>query len=123
MKLTSLEMFFVREFCRFAGISSDIASGLKVKDRSHDPVGFMTTIIPSSVPPELRFESRVFSSLRVACVGPDQLLCGMVLFFDEIEGKLDAIEGFVYGEEWPSIEEPVFWSETDRTMSLGRGRN
>ncbi|MES0153223.1 hypothetical protein NKJ81_06475 [Mesorhizobium sp. M0018] len=123
MKLTSLEMFFVREFCRFAGISSDIANGLKVKDRSRDPVGFMTTIVASSVPPELRFESRVFSSLRVACVGPDQLLCGMVLFFDGIEGKLDAIEGFVYGEEWPSIEEPVFWSETDRTMSLGREGN
>lgn len=123
MKLTSLEMFFVWEFCRFAGISSDIASGLKVKDRTRDPVGFMTTIVASSVPPELRFESRVFSSLRVACVGPDQLLCGMMLFFEEIEGKLDAIEGFVYGEEWPSSEEPVFWSETDRTMSLGREGN
>ncbi|MER8559842.1 hypothetical protein NKJ73_04060 [Mesorhizobium sp. M0074] len=123
MHLTPLEVFFVKEFCRSAGVSPDMMRALKVKVRSRDPVGFMTRVTPSSVPPELRFESRVFSSLRVACVGPDQLLCGMVLFFDEIEGKLDAIEGFVYGEEWPSIEEPVFWSETDRTMSLGREGN
>ena len=71
----------------------------------------MTHVIPSSVPPELRFESRVFSPPQTANVGPDGVLCGMVLFFDEVTGMLDAIEGFVYGEEWPPIEEPVVWSE------------
>ncbi|MER8700891.1 hypothetical protein [Mesorhizobium sp. M1273] len=95
MHLTPLEVFFVKEFCRSAGVSPDMMPALKVKERSRDPVGFMTRVTPSSVSPELRFESRVFSSLRVACVGPDQLLCGMVLFFDGIEGKLEAIEGFV----------------------------
>ncbi|TWI31379.1 hypothetical protein IQ26_04566 [Mesorhizobium tianshanense] len=42
----------------------------------------------------------------------------MVLFFDQTTARLDAIEGFVYREEWPSIEEPVFWSEADRTIGL-----
>ena len=88
-----------------------MANGLQVKDRSRDPVGFMTTVILSSVAAELRFESRVFSPPQVAHIGPDQLPCGMVLFFDEVTGMLDAIEGFAYGEEWPSIEEPVTWSE------------
>ncbi|GLS36743.1 hypothetical protein GCM10010869_23340 [Mesorhizobium tianshanense] len=118
MKLTPLEMFFVREFCRVAGISPDKANSLEVKDRGRNAVGFMTTVIPASVPPELRFENRVFSSLRTACVGPDRLECGMVLFFDQTTARLDAIEGFVYREEWPSIEEPVFWSEADRTIGL-----
>ncbi|TKB76447.1 MAG: hypothetical protein E5W81_15185 [Mesorhizobium sp.] len=113
MHLTPLEVFFVQEFCRSAGISPDMMSALKVKERSRDPVGFMTRVTPSSVAPELRCESRVFSSPKVAHVGPDRLPCGMVLFFDEITGRLAAIEGFVYGEEWPSIEEPVFWAEPD----------
>ncbi|QKD00450.1 hypothetical protein EB235_02345 [Mesorhizobium loti R88b] len=104
-------MIFVKEFCRSVGISPDTANELDVKDRNPDPVGFMTTLIPSSVPPELRFASRVFSPLWTAHVGPDRLPCGMVLFFDEVTGRLDAIEGFAYGEEWPSIEEPVIWSE------------
>lgn len=30
---------------------------------------------------------------------------------------LDAIEGFAYGEEWPSVEEPIFWSEPNEQMS------
>jgi hypothetical protein len=34
----------------------------------------------------------------------------MVLFFDEVTGLLDAIEGFADGEEWPELEEPAFWS-------------
>jgi hypothetical protein len=110
MKLTPLEVFFVQEFCRSAGISPDTANKLDVKDRKRNPVGFMTEVIPSSVPPELRFASRVFSPLRTAHVGPDRLPCGMVLFFDEATGLLDAIEGFADGEEWPALEEPVFWS-------------
>ncbi|MER8365432.1 hypothetical protein [Mesorhizobium sp. M1348] len=113
MHLTPLEVFFVQEFCRSAGISPVMMGTLKVKKRSRDPVGFMTTVTSSSVAPELRFESRVFSSPRVAYVGPDRLPCGMVLFFDEVTGRLDAIEGFAYGEEWPSNEEPFFWAEPD----------
>jgi hypothetical protein len=111
MHLTPLEMFFVQEFCRSEGISPNTVNRLEVEKRAPGPVGFMTTVRPSSVPPELRFESRVFSSPRVAHIGPERFLCGMVLFFDEVTGMLDAIEGFAYGEEWPSVEEPVFWSE------------
>ncbi|TPM27992.1 hypothetical protein [Mesorhizobium sp. B2-3-5] len=115
--MTPLEIFFVQEFCRSARISPDLVSVLKVKERSRNPVGFMTAIIPSSVAEELRFDGRVFSSARVAHVGPDRLPCGMVLFFDEVTGMLDAIEGFAYGEEWPSVEEPIFWSEPNEQMS------
>jgi hypothetical protein len=119
MKLTPLETFFVQEFCRSEGISPGKADGLKVKDRSRNPVGFFTSVVPSSVAAELRSDSRVFSSPRVAHVGPDRLRCGTVLYFDEVTGMLDLIEGFVYGETWPSIEEPMFWSNEDEIRIAG----
>ena len=114
--LTPLERMFVEEFCRFATIDARQANSLRVSDRDRNPVGFMSAIERSSVPSGLRWTAGVFSTPRVAVVGPDRLLCGTLLFFDKETGFLDAIEGFVYGEVWPTDEAPAFWSEAERAI-------
>ncbi|RJG43264.1 hypothetical protein D3Y55_02570 [Mesorhizobium sp. DCY119] len=120
MLLTPLETFFVEEFCRFIGYPSSEAGKLRVGERERSPVGFMTTILAASVPRALCWGHRVFDPPRIALVGPDSVKCGMMLFFDSVTGKLDSIEGSVFGEQWPSIEEPFFWSEIDRNADSTR---
>ena len=74
----------------------------------------MTEFESGSVADALRWNKGVFESQRIAIVGPERIECGMLLFFDKESGKLDAVEGFVYGERWPDAEEPFYWSETER---------
>jgi len=118
MRLTPLEAMFVQEFCRFRAVAPLEVDGLRVLERAGNPVGFITTVDPFSVPDTLRWNHRVFRPHRIAVVGPEKIECGMLLFFDVDTAKLDAIEGFVYGERWPEVEEPAYWSETDRVLDL-----
>ena len=117
--LTPLERMFVEEFCRFARIETAVIEQLRMLERNRNPVGFITTLEPLTLPAELIFGT-VFGSPRVAVVGPEQTLCGSLLFFDKKTGALDAIEGYVYGDAWPNVENPAFWSETERVVD-GRG--
>ena len=114
-RITPLERMFVEEFCRFVGVSTDQIDQLGVLERNRNAVGFITTLEPLSIPARLTFGT-VFNSPRVAVVGPEQALCGSLLFFDKRTGLLDAIEGYVYGDSWPEVETPVFWSESERVM-------
>ena len=116
-RLTPLERMFVEEFCRFAGIEVGIIERLVVLERNRNPVGFVTTIDPGSVPPQLNFGT-VFDTPRVAIVGPEHARCGSLLFFDGQTGALDAIEGYVYGDMWPEVETPAFWSEAERVAGM-----
>ena len=115
-RLTPLERMFVEEFCRFLGVPANHIDQLKVLERNRNPVGFMTEIDHRSVPAELCWGVNVFDTPRVAIVGPLGDMCGSLLFFDQQSGVLDAIEGFVYGEAWPEVEHPAFWSETERVV-------
>ncbi|HTV69543.1 MAG TPA: hypothetical protein VMF90_13495 [Rhizobiaceae bacterium] len=120
MELTPLEGLFVDEFCRFAKIANAATSKLRASGRSRSSVGFITTLDKATVPYELKWGARVFDTPRVALVGPAQEPCGSLLFFDLETGMLEAIEGFVFGDIWPAIEEPSHWSTVDR--SDGRAR-
>jgi hypothetical protein len=115
LELTPLENLFVREFCRLAKIEDAVTGRLRASDRSRSSVGFMTTLDNATVPSELKWGVRVFDTPRVALVGPDQEPCGSLLFFNSETGILEAIEGFVFGETWPEIEEPSHWSSVDRS--------
>lgn len=107
---------FVEEFCRFAGIETSGVEQLRVLERNRNSVGFITTLEARSVPAQLTYGT-VFNSPRVVVVGPEQSLCGSLLLFDKRTGALDAIEGYVYGESWPKVETPFFWSESERVVS------
>ncbi|MDP3898118.1 MAG: hypothetical protein Q8Q62_15730, partial [Mesorhizobium sp.] len=120
-RLTPLERMFVEEFCRFTAIEGADTDQLRVLERDRNPVGFITTLDPMTVPGRLRWGARVFNSPRVAVVGPEKIECGSLLFFDKKTGALDAIEGFVYGEAWPDPEAPAYWSEISR-VNHNRGR-
>lgn len=121
-RLTPLERMFVEEFCRFAGLETRGIDDLRVSERNRDPVGFMTKVDIRTVPAQLRWDFGVFDTRRVAVVGTDRMLCGSLLFFDKETRALDAIEGFVYGEAWPNVEAPLFWSETERVAGQ-KGRH
>lgn len=120
--LTPLERMFEEEFCRFSGLETRGMDDLRVSQRNCNPVGFMTMLDLRTVPAQLRWDFGVFDTPRVAVVGPDRMLCGSLLFFDKETRALDAIEGFVYGEAWPNVEEPLFWSETNRVAGQ-KGRH
>lgn len=107
---------FVEEFCRFAGIETSGVEQLGVLERNRNAVGFITTLEPLSIPAQLTFGT-VFNSPRVAVVGPEQALCGSLLFLDKRTGVLNTIEGYVYGDSWPEVETPFFWSESERVVS------
>ena len=120
-RLTPLERMFVEEFCRFAGIAPQCIDEVRVLDRNRNPVGFITEVDRNTVPAELRWGGGVFSTPRVAVVGPTAATCGSLIFFDRQTGVLDAIEGFCDGSAWPVPEEPAFWSETERVVgNLGQ---
>lgn len=114
-RLTPLERMFVEEFCRFAGIETSGVEQLSVLERNRNAAGFVTTLEPRSIPAQFTYGT-VFNSPRVALVGPEQALCGSLLYFDKRTGALDAIEGYVYGDSWPEVETPLFWSESERVV-------
>jgi hypothetical protein len=114
--LTPLERMFVEEFCRVRDADPSAADLLRVLERSSNPTGFIAEIAPSSVAEPLKWGDRVYDCHRIAVVGPEKHRCGMLLFFDEVSMKLSAIEGHVFGEEWPKLEEPAYWSEDARIV-------
>src|SRR5690606_21651318 len=106
---------------RFAGVDPGCVAALRLLERNRAPVGFMTTLDLRTVSDALKWNTGVFATPRVAVVGSDRTLCGSLLFFDSKTRRLNAIEGFVYGEAWPEDEAPLFWSETERAVGrLGR---
>lgn len=119
-RLTPLERMFVEEFCRFEGLDSRGLDEVRIIERNRNPVGFMTEMDPESVPDILKWSAGVFNTPRVAVVGPGQSLCGSLLFFNKTTGLLDAIEGFVYEDNWPEPESPIFWSETEYKIGQQR---
>ena len=102
--MTELESTILSAF--LSGDSEELAllrhqlAGLTVRDRSFSGAGFFTDFSLAAGLPRLRNRDRIVLSDVAAEVSGLEHGAGFLLFVED--GAIDCLEGFSYGEAWPT---------------------
>ena len=107
--LTDLEYEVLLKFCKSENITCPKKDCFEVIDRNRSPVGFMTDLKNNQAAQELKNERKIYESIPNAETVVSKQCLGFLLFFGD--NSIEAIEGYVFGEEWPNIEWPIVFGE------------
>jgi hypothetical protein len=100
--VTELEYAVLLKFCEAQNAFCPSKDEISVVSRKRSEVGFMTAVTCAK---PFSYSERVYEQIPPAMSLSDGTMIGFLLYFDN--GLLKAVEGFCYGERWPTPEWPV----------------
>jgi len=105
VELNHFEIAALEQFCTLTDVKVSYLRDLEISNRDVTKAGFMTEFKENN----LLCEKRVFDLIPDAVSLPSETNVGFLIYFEK--GKLVALEGYVYGDEWPTKDNELKFSD------------